>query len=91
MFSSDDADARAAADEATRSTPVPDADGWSYLPFEQVPETREHHITLIRDRDGETIEMTLPSFVERGDELDQIAGLVIRARERWREIKGLGA
>jgi hypothetical protein len=35
--------------------------------------------------------MTLPSFVQRGDELDQIALVVIRARQRWREVKGLGA
>ena len=33
---------------------------------------------------------TLPSFVEQGDELAEIALLVIRARERWRELKGLG-
>jgi hypothetical protein len=91
MFSADDPDARSSADEELRNTPVPNADGWSYRPFEQVAETREHHITLIRDADGETVEMTLPSFVERGDELDQIALLVIRARERWRDLKGLGA
>ena len=91
MFSADDRGARSSGEEEPRNTPVPDADGWSYRPFEQVPETREHHITLIRDEDGETVEMTLPSFVERGDELDQIALLVIRARERWRDLKGLGA
>lgn len=91
MFSSDDADARAGDDAGGRTTPVPQTDGWSYLPFEQVAETREHHITLVRESDGETVEMTLPSFVERGDELDQIALIVIRARERWRDLKGLGA
>lgn len=91
MFSADDADKRAAADEGPRTNPVPGADGWSYLPIEQVAQTREHHITLVRDADGETVEMTLPSFVERGDELDQIAVLVITARQRWRDLKGLGA
>jgi hypothetical protein len=90
MFSADDADERSAGDEA-RTSPVPDAEGWSYLPFEEVEETREHHITLVREEDGETVEMTLPSFVQRGDELDQIALIVIRARQRWREVKGLGA
>jgi hypothetical protein len=91
MFSADDADERSAADEQPRTTPVPGADGWSYAPFDQDPDTREHEITLIRDEDGETVEMTLPSFVQRGDELDQIALIVIRARQRWREVKGLGA
>ena len=91
MFSSDDADARAAAEESVRTTPVPGADGWSYLPFDRNDKTREHHITLVRDDDGETVEMTLPSFVERGDELDEIAAIVIRARQRWRDLKGIGA
>lgn len=93
MFSADDAEARAGAgaEESSRTTPVPGADGWTYLPFERSDETREHHITLIRAEDGETVEMTLPSFVERGDELNQIALLVLRARERWRDLKGLGA
>jgi hypothetical protein len=70
--------------------PVPGADGWVFLPLERNDETREHHITLERD-DGERVEMTLPSFVEQGDELQEIARLVIRARERWGELKGLGA
>ncbi|MBV9196145.1 MAG: hypothetical protein JO168_18570 [Solirubrobacterales bacterium] len=91
MFSADDAESRATADEGQRTIPVPGADGWSFMPFERNDETREHHITLVRDADGETVEMTLPSFVERGDELDQMAVLVIRARERRRDLKGLGA
>ncbi len=32
----------------------------------------------------------MPAFVEQGDELGEIALLVIRARERWRELKGVG-
>ena len=66
------------------------AEGWSFLPFERNEDTAEHHITLERDEDGVQVEMTLPSFVERGDELEQIALLVIRARERWRDLKGVG-
>jgi hypothetical protein len=91
MFSADDADQRSAGDEQSRTVPVPGADGWSYAPFAQDSGTRERQITLIRDEDGETVEMTLPSFVQRGDELDQVALVVIRARQRWREVKGLGA
>ena len=33
---------------------------------------------------------TMPDFVEQGDELGEIALLVIRARSRWRELKGVG-
>ncbi|MDQ6841350.1 MAG: hypothetical protein M3025_02860 [Actinomycetota bacterium] len=69
--------------------PVAGADGWFYLPFERDEETKEHRIKLVRE-DGEEVQMTLPSFVEQGDELGEIALLVIRARERWRDLKGLG-
>ena len=44
----------------------------------------------MREEDGEEITFTLPHFVEQGDELSEITQLVIRARERWRELKGLG-
>lgn len=66
------------------------AEGWSFLPFERNEDTAEHDITLERDEDGVQVEMTLPSFVAQGDELEQIALLVIRARERWRDLKGVG-
>ncbi len=69
---------------------VAGADGWRYLPFERDDATGEHRITLVRDTDGEEVQFTLPAFVEQGDELGEIALLVIRARERWRELKGLG-
>lgn len=89
MFSAEDDEPRARGAEAQAKSPVTGAEGWSYLPFERNDETAEHHITLERD-DGEQVEMTLPSFVEQGDELREIALLVIRARERWRELKGVG-
>jgi hypothetical protein len=88
VFSAEDD--RADAGDRPGRYPVPGAEGWSFLPLERNDETREHHITLERD-DGERVEMTLPSFVEQGDELQEIALLVIRARERWRDLKGLGA
>ena len=50
----------------------------------------QHEITLKRDEDGEEVRFTMPAFVEQGDELGEIALLVIRARERWRELKGVG-
>jgi len=44
----------------------------------------------VRDEDGEEVRFTMPGFVEQGDELGEIALLVIRARQRWRELKGVG-
>jgi hypothetical protein len=70
--------------------PVAGADGWHYLPFRREEESGELRITLVRDEDGEQTSFTLPLFVERGDELGEIALLVIRARERWRRLKGVG-
>jgi len=69
---------------------VAGADGWRYLPFKRDERTGEHEITLEREEDGEQVRFTLPAFVEQGDELGEIALLVIRARERWRELKGVG-
>ena len=69
---------------------VAGADGWYYLPFRRDEDSGEHRITLVRDEDGEETTFTLPAFVEQGDELGEIALIVIRARERWRELKGLG-
>jgi hypothetical protein len=71
--------------------PVAGADGWCYLPFRRDEDSGEHRITLEREEDGEQTSFTLPSFVEQGDELGEIALIVIRARERWRELKGVGA
>lgn len=70
-------------------TPITGADRWSYLPFAHDDASDEHRITLVRD-DGIEVAMTLPDFVGQGDELREIALQVIRARERWRDLKGLG-
>ena len=69
---------------------VAGADGWLYLPFRYDERTGEHEITLVREEDGEEVRFTMPSFMEQGDELGEIALIVIRARERWRELKGVG-
>lgn len=70
---------------------VAGADGWRYKPFEHDTAHHMHRITLVRDADGEEVSFTLPDFVEQGDEIGAVALVVIRARERWRELKGLGA
>ena len=69
---------------------IPDTDGWSYLPFEHDEERSEHRVRIVKE-DGTEAAFTVPDYVEQGDELGQIARLVIQARERWRELKGLGA
>ncbi len=90
MFDREDSrEAETPVDRESR-VPVAGAEGWFYLPFERDDESGDHRIKLVRE-DGVEAHMTLPSFVERGDELADIALLVIRARERWRDLKGLGA
>ena len=69
---------------------VAGADGWLYLPFKHDERTGEHEITLQRESDGEQVRFVMPAFMEQGDELGEIALIVIRARERWRELKGVG-
>ena len=70
--------------------PVAGAEGWHYLPFRRDEASGEHRITIVREEDNEETTFTLPAFVEQGDELAEITLLVIRARQRWRELKGLG-
>jgi len=76
--------------DAHGHVPVQGADGWRYAPFEHDDARSLHRITLVREDDGEEVSFTMPDFVEQGDELGEIALLVIRARERWRELKGVG-
>ena len=90
MFGDDPTDPGASPVDDRGRIPVAGADGWLYLPFEHDDATGEHRITLVREEDGEEVRFTLPSFVEQSDELGEIALLVIRARQRWREVKGVG-
>jgi hypothetical protein len=90
MFDDDPTDPGASPVDDEGRVAVAGAEGWLYLPFERDDATGEHRITLLREADGEEVRLTLPAFVEQGDELGEIALLVIRARQRWRELKGLG-
>jgi hypothetical protein len=93
MLSDDDARRPATPVEGGR-VPVPGVEGWSMLPFEHIEgegtSSGAHRITLVSDG-GSEAELTLPAFVEQGDELEEILRLVVRARERWAKLKGLGA
>jgi hypothetical protein len=76
--------------DAHGDVPVHGVEGWYYRPFQHDETHNAHRITLVRKEDGEEVAFTMPDFVEQGDELGEIALLVIRARQRWRELKGLG-
>ena len=90
MFDSDPTDPGASPVDDEGRVPVAGADGWRYEPFEHDEAHNLHVITLVREEDDEEVTFTMPDFVEQGDELGEIALLVIRARQRWRELKGLG-
>jgi hypothetical protein len=53
-------------------------------------ERRSRTIPLRRD-DGKSAEFTVPEFVADPEDLRQIATIVIAAREKWEDVKGLGA
>jgi hypothetical protein len=90
MFNDDPTDPGASPVDDEGRIAVAGAEGWRYLPFERDDATGEHRITVEREEDGEQVQFTLPSFVEQGDELGEITLLVIRARQRWRKLKGVG-
>ncbi len=91
MYSAEDDDRPDTPVTEGGRVPVDGAPGWFYEPIEPGQGGEEgRRVTLVRE-DGARAEMVLPGFVERGDELGEIARLVIRARERWRDLKGLGA
>jgi hypothetical protein len=70
---------------------VPGVDGWSYLPFDVDGDREQRVIRVVRDGDGAEVEFSVPLFVEHGDDIASVAIAVIRARERWEELQGLGA
>jgi hypothetical protein len=70
---------------------VPGVDGWSYLPFEVDARRDQRVIRVQRDSDGAEVEFSVPTFVEKGDDIAAVADAVIRARERWEDLQGLGA
>jgi hypothetical protein len=68
---------------------VPGVDGWTYLPFDKNGDQRV--LGVVRGSDGLEIRFSVPTFVEHGDDIASVAIAVIRARERWEELEGLGA
>jgi hypothetical protein len=68
---------------------VPDAPGWRYRSIE--PDGEDSLAVTVEGADGTRVTFSVPTFVSRGDELGEVARIVIRARERMDSAAGLGA
>jgi hypothetical protein len=67
-------------------------DGWRYEPFARRGEDDDQQVEVTARRDdGLTVTFAVPAYVSRGDEIHQVASVVIGARERMERSKGLGA
>lgn len=70
-------------------SPIKGAEGWSYGPFDHGNERGPLKVELVRE-DGLSTEFTVPDFVNDPEDLREIALIVIKAREKWDDVKGLG-
>jgi hypothetical protein len=68
---------------------VPGAPGWRYLPIRPADDDALD-VTLAGPEDVQ-VRFTVPDFLSRGDELGEVARIVIRAWERMDRASGLGA
>jgi hypothetical protein len=68
---------------------VPGTEHWSYGSFEFDPDTGWRTVPLVRD-DGMAAAFTIPEFVSEPRDLQEIAGIVIAACERWEDRQGVG-
>ena len=68
---------------------VPGAPGWRYLPIRPAGEAALD--VTVAGPDGVEVGFTVPGFMSRGDELGEVARIVIRAWERMDRASGLGA
>jgi hypothetical protein len=75
--------------DADGAIAVPEAPGWRYLTIE--PSADASISVALAGPDGATAAFTVPAFLSRGDELGEVARIVIRAWERMDRASGLGA
>jgi hypothetical protein len=73
-----------------RVSPIEGAERWSYGAFEHGQGRGPIKIPSVRD-DGLSAEFTVPDFVNDPEDLRTIALVVINAREKWDDVKGMGA
>lgn len=67
-------------------------DGWRYEPFAKSGKADDLAVEVTARRDdGMSVTFTVPAYVSRGDEIHEVARVVIAARERMDRSKGLGA
>jgi hypothetical protein len=67
-------------------------DGWRYEPFTRMGEDDDQQVEVTARRDdGLTVSFAVPAYVSRGDEIHEVARVVIAARVRMERSKGLGA
>lgn len=67
---------------------VPDAPDWQYLSIHGAGHALEVELA---GPDDVRIAFTVPNFLNRGDELGEVARIVIRSWERKERAAGLGA
>jgi hypothetical protein len=75
--------------DAEGGVAVPDAPGWRYLPMQPAPDGAL--AVTLAGPDDVLVRFTVPAFLSRGDELGEVARIVIRAWERMDRAAGLGA
>lgn len=68
---------------------VPDAPEWQYLRIHG--DGGDALAVDMAGPDGARVAFTVPDFLNRGDELGEVARIVIRAWERTERAAGLGA
>lgn len=67
---------------------VPDAPGWQYVAIHG--ESGDALAVELAGPDDAGAEFTVPNYLARGDELGEVARIVIRAWERTERAAGLG-
>jgi hypothetical protein len=68
---------------------VPNAAGWRYLLI--APDGDDTIAVTLEGPDRARVRFTVPAFLSRGEELGEVARIVIRARDRMDRSAGLGA
>jgi hypothetical protein len=72
------------------ATDIPNTEGWRYGPFRTNEDGDRRTVTLVHESGFETT-VELPDFVSQGDEIGDVARIVIASWERQEAQKGLGA
>ena len=74
--------------DADGHVPVPEAPGWRYLAIHG--DAGDGLAVELAGPDGARAAFTVPACLNRGDELGEVARIVIRAWERTERAAGLG-